>query len=158
MPPSSLLYQLSLPPQSNKIEKAVSAAHTFLQKNPNHEMTLRYLNYYRTMLDVDEYLVDLEAQPYEVTGGQGWGRRGVPGAQCMLSPAEPPGEQLSLAQHRLPTSCPKRASLGSCAGDGATLGGAGQVGAAGGQSRAAAPGREVSAAHLIPGSRYSCGR
>ncbi|XP_005139819.3 endoplasmic reticulum protein SC65 [Melopsittacus undulatus] len=51
--------------KSNKIEKAVSAAHTFLQKNPKHEMTLRYLNYYRTMLDVDEYLVDLEAQPYE---------------------------------------------------------------------------------------------
>lgn len=52
--------------QSNKIEKAVSAAHTFLQKNPKHEMTLKYLNYYRTMVDVDEYLVDLEAQPYEV--------------------------------------------------------------------------------------------
>ncbi|XP_035756006.1 endoplasmic reticulum protein SC65 [Egretta garzetta] len=51
--------------ESNKIEKAVSAAHTFLQKNPKHEMTLKYLNYYRTMLDVDEYLVDLEAQPYE---------------------------------------------------------------------------------------------
>ncbi|XP_009553783.2 endoplasmic reticulum protein SC65 [Cuculus canorus] len=51
--------------KSNKIEKAVSAAHTFLQKNPKHEMTLRYLNYYRTMVDVDEYLVDLEAQPYE---------------------------------------------------------------------------------------------
>ncbi|XP_009281441.1 PREDICTED: synaptonemal complex protein SC65 [Aptenodytes forsteri] len=51
--------------KSNKIEKAVSAAHTFLQKNPKHEMTLKYLNYYRTMLDVDEYLVDLEAQPYE---------------------------------------------------------------------------------------------
>ncbi|NWU72188.1 SC65 protein, partial [Pterocles burchelli] len=51
--------------KSNKLEKAVSAAHTFLQKNPKHEMTLRYLNYYRTMLDVDEYLVDLEAQPYE---------------------------------------------------------------------------------------------
>ncbi|XP_054657568.1 endoplasmic reticulum protein SC65 [Grus americana] len=51
--------------KSNKIEKAVSAAHTFLQKNPKHEMTLKYLNYYKTMLDVDEYLVDLEAQPYE---------------------------------------------------------------------------------------------
>ncbi|NXF41532.1 SC65 protein, partial [Nyctibius bracteatus] len=51
--------------QSNKLEKAVSAAHTFLQKNPKHEMTLKYLNYYRTMLDVDEYLVDLEARPYE---------------------------------------------------------------------------------------------
>lgn len=102
MPPGSLLHQLSLPPQSNKIEKAVSAAHTFLQKNPNHEMTLRYLNYYRTMLDVDEYLVDLEAQPYEVTGGQGWGRRGVPGAQCMLSPAEPQGSSSPL----LSTACP----------------------------------------------------
>ncbi|KAM6334030.1 endoplasmic reticulum protein SC65 [Alca torda] len=51
--------------KSNKIEKAVSAAHTFLQKNPKHEMTLKYLNYYKTMVDVDEYLVDLEAQPYE---------------------------------------------------------------------------------------------
>ncbi|NXH12650.1 SC65 protein, partial [Bucco capensis] len=51
--------------KSNKIEKAVSAAHTFLQKNPKHEMTLKYLNYYRTILDVDEYLVDLEAPPYE---------------------------------------------------------------------------------------------
>uniref|UniRef100_A0A8D0H9M7 Endoplasmic reticulum protein SC65 n=1 Tax=Sphenodon punctatus TaxID=8508 RepID=A0A8D0H9M7_SPHPU len=52
--------------KANKIEKAVSAAHTFLQKNPKHEMTLKYLNYYKTMLDVDEYLVDLEAQPYEM--------------------------------------------------------------------------------------------
>uniref|UniRef100_A0A8B9Z0B3 Prolyl 3-hydroxylase family member 4 (inactive) n=1 Tax=Buteo japonicus TaxID=224669 RepID=A0A8B9Z0B3_9AVES len=64
-PCGRLRHQLFLPPQSNKIEKAVSAAHTFLQKNPKHEMTLKYLNYYRTMLDVDEYLVDLEAQPYE---------------------------------------------------------------------------------------------
>ncbi|XP_074834997.1 endoplasmic reticulum protein SC65 [Carettochelys insculpta] len=51
--------------KANRVEKAVSAAHTFLQKNPKHEMTLKYLNYYRTMVDVDEYLVDLEAQPYE---------------------------------------------------------------------------------------------
>lgn len=29
-------------------------------------MTQKYLNYYKTMVDVDEYLVDLEAQPYEV--------------------------------------------------------------------------------------------
>uniref|UniRef100_A0A8C8EBU6 Endoplasmic reticulum protein SC65 n=2 Tax=Otus sunia TaxID=257818 RepID=A0A8C8EBU6_9STRI len=65
LPLQRLLHRLCLPPQSNKIEKAVSAAHTFLQKNPKHEMTLKYLNYYRTMLDVDEYLVDLEAQPYE---------------------------------------------------------------------------------------------
>ncbi|KAM3820772.1 endoplasmic reticulum protein SC65 [Vipera latastei] len=51
--------------KANKVEKAVSAAHTFLQKNPKHEMTQKYLNYYKTMVDVDEYLVDLEAQPYE---------------------------------------------------------------------------------------------
>ncbi|XP_048373074.1 endoplasmic reticulum protein SC65 isoform X2 [Sphaerodactylus townsendi] len=51
--------------KANKIEKAVSAAHTFLQKNPKHEVTQRYLNYYKTMVEVDEYLVDLEAQPYE---------------------------------------------------------------------------------------------
>ncbi|NWT04399.1 SC65 protein, partial [Mionectes macconnelli] len=46
-------------------EKAVSAAHTFPPPNPKHEMTLRYPPPYKTMLDVDEYLVDLEAQPYE---------------------------------------------------------------------------------------------
>ncbi|XP_077171977.1 endoplasmic reticulum protein SC65 isoform X2 [Paroedura picta] len=51
--------------KANKIEKAMSAAHTFLQKNPKHEVTQRYLNYYKTMVDPDEYLVDLEAQPYE---------------------------------------------------------------------------------------------
>ncbi|XP_072270862.1 endoplasmic reticulum protein SC65 [Pyxicephalus adspersus] len=49
----------------NELEKAVSAAHTFLQKNPTHEMTLRYMNYYRTLLEVDEFLIDLEAQPFE---------------------------------------------------------------------------------------------
>ncbi|XP_041318913.1 endoplasmic reticulum protein SC65 isoform X1 [Pyrgilauda ruficollis] len=86
--------------KSNKIEKAVSAAHTFLQKNPKHEMTLRYLNYYRTMLDVDEYLVDLEAQPFEVRRGWGWGRRGVPQG---LKPTWAPkarGQQLSLTKQR----------------------------------------------------------
>ncbi|XP_019405940.1 PREDICTED: synaptonemal complex protein SC65 isoform X1 [Crocodylus porosus] len=62
LPYSYLHYALF---KDNKIEKAVSAAHTFLQKNPKHEMTLKYLNYYKTMVDVDEYLVDLEAQPYE---------------------------------------------------------------------------------------------
>ncbi|XP_029428225.1 endoplasmic reticulum protein SC65 [Rhinatrema bivittatum] len=49
----------------NNIEKAVSAAHTYLQKNPKHEITQRYLNYYKSLLDGEEYLVDLEAQPYE---------------------------------------------------------------------------------------------
>ncbi|KAM8947419.1 endoplasmic reticulum protein SC65 [Pelodytes ibericus] len=49
----------------NDLEKAVSAAHTYLQKNPEHEMTVRYMNYYKTLMDVDEFLIDLEAQPYE---------------------------------------------------------------------------------------------
>uniref|UniRef100_A0A6I8PIX6 Endoplasmic reticulum protein SC65 n=1 Tax=Ornithorhynchus anatinus TaxID=9258 RepID=A0A6I8PIX6_ORNAN len=51
--------------KTNRPEKAVAAAHTFLQRNPKHDMTLKYLNYYRGLVDVDEYLTDLEAQPYE---------------------------------------------------------------------------------------------
>uniref|UniRef100_A0A8C5QGJ3 Prolyl 3-hydroxylase family member 4 (inactive) n=1 Tax=Leptobrachium leishanense TaxID=445787 RepID=A0A8C5QGJ3_9ANUR len=49
----------------NELEKAVSAAHTYLQKNPDHEMTRRYMEYYKTLMDVDEFLIDLEALPYE---------------------------------------------------------------------------------------------
>ncbi|XP_030076480.1 endoplasmic reticulum protein SC65 [Microcaecilia unicolor] len=48
----------------SNVDKAASAAHTYLQKNPKHEITLRYLDYYKSMLD-EEDLVDLEAQPYE---------------------------------------------------------------------------------------------
>lgn len=45
----------------------MAAAYTFLQKNPKHELTAKYLNYYRGMLDAaEEPLTDLEAQPYEV--------------------------------------------------------------------------------------------
>ncbi|XP_063815908.1 endoplasmic reticulum protein SC65 [Pseudophryne corroboree] len=51
--------------KTNALEKAVSAAHTYLQKNPDHEMTVRYMNYYKTLLDVDEFLIDLEAKPFE---------------------------------------------------------------------------------------------
>lgn len=93
---SRSLHRLLLPPQSNKIEKAVSAAHTFLQKNPKHEMTLRYLNYYRTMLDVDEYLIDLEAQPYEVRRGGGWGRRGAPQGSKHAWSCQTPREEAAL--------------------------------------------------------------
>ncbi|XP_051850446.1 endoplasmic reticulum protein SC65 [Antechinus flavipes] len=74
-PPPQLLkdFQSRLPYQylhyalfkSNQLEKAVAAAYTFLQRNPKHEMTTKYLNYYRGLLDVDEYLTDLEAHPYE---------------------------------------------------------------------------------------------
>nr|XP_002719433.2 endoplasmic reticulum protein SC65 [Oryctolagus cuniculus] len=75
-PPRQLLrdFQSRLPYQylhyalfkANRLEKAVAAAYTFLQRNPKHELTAKYLSYYRGMLDVaDEALTDLEAQPYE---------------------------------------------------------------------------------------------
>ncbi|KAM6176061.1 endoplasmic reticulum protein SC65 [Erethizon dorsatum] len=52
--------------KDDRLEKAVAAAYTFLQKNPKHELTAKYLGYYRSMVDVaDEALTDLEAQPYE---------------------------------------------------------------------------------------------
>ncbi|XP_043910733.1 endoplasmic reticulum protein SC65 [Protopterus annectens] len=51
--------------KSKKLEKAVSAAHTYLQKNPDDEMMKKNLNYYKTLFDVDEYLIDLEERPYE---------------------------------------------------------------------------------------------
>lgn len=64
-------------PQANRLEKALAAAYTFLQKNPKHELTTKYLNYYRGLLDAaEEPLTDLEAQPYEV----GWRGRAVPKA------------------------------------------------------------------------------
>ncbi|XP_012658345.1 endoplasmic reticulum protein SC65 [Otolemur garnettii] len=75
-PPRQLLrdFQSRLPYQylhyalfkANRLEKAVAAAYTFLQRNPKQELTAKYLSYYRGMLDVaDESLTDLEAQPYE---------------------------------------------------------------------------------------------
>uniref|UniRef100_A0A8D2AFX3 Leprecan-like alpha-helical domain-containing protein n=1 Tax=Sciurus vulgaris TaxID=55149 RepID=A0A8D2AFX3_SCIVU len=90
-PPRQLLrdFQSRLPYQylhyalfkANRLEKAVAAAYTFLQRNPKHELTAKYLSYYRGMLDVaDESLTDLEAQPYEV-GWRGSGR-GDPDAVC----------------------------------------------------------------------------
>ncbi|XP_054988410.1 endoplasmic reticulum protein SC65 [Sorex araneus] len=74
-PPRQLLrdFQSRLPYQylhyahfkANRLEKAVAAAYTFLQRNPKHELTAKYLSYYRGMLDSEEPLTDLEAQPYE---------------------------------------------------------------------------------------------
>lgn len=53
-------------PQANRLEKAAAAAYTFLQRNPKHELTAKYLSYYRGLLDAaEEPLTDLEAQPYE---------------------------------------------------------------------------------------------
>ncbi|XP_036004515.1 endoplasmic reticulum protein SC65 [Fundulus heteroclitus] len=51
--------------QLNNLEKAVSAAHTFLKKNPDEPYLTKNMNYYKTLLDVEEYLIDHEEQPYE---------------------------------------------------------------------------------------------
>ncbi|XP_047427588.1 endoplasmic reticulum protein SC65 [Mugil cephalus] len=51
--------------QLNNLEKAVSAAHTFLKKNPDDPSLTKNMNYYKTMFDVEEYLIDHEEQPYE---------------------------------------------------------------------------------------------
>nr|XP_057905350.1 endoplasmic reticulum protein SC65 [Doryrhamphus excisus] len=51
--------------QLNNLEKAVSAAHTFLKKNPKDGPLTKNMKYYKTLMDVDEYLIDHEEQPYE---------------------------------------------------------------------------------------------
>lgn len=52
--------------QINNLEKAVAAAHTFLKKNPKDPYLTKNMNYYKTLFDVEEYLIDHEEQPYEV--------------------------------------------------------------------------------------------
>lgn len=52
--------------QLNHLEKAVAAAHTFLQKNPDDPSLIKNMNYYKTLFDVEEYLINQEEQPYEV--------------------------------------------------------------------------------------------
>ncbi|XP_013878381.1 endoplasmic reticulum protein SC65 [Austrofundulus limnaeus] len=51
--------------QLNNLEKAVAASHTFLKKNPKDPSLTKNMNYYKTLMDVDEYLIDHEEQPYE---------------------------------------------------------------------------------------------
>lgn len=51
--------------QLNNLEKAVSAAHTFLKKNPKDPHLTKNMNYYKTLFDVEEYLIDHEEQAYE---------------------------------------------------------------------------------------------
>ncbi|KAK2893576.1 endoplasmic reticulum protein SC65 [Channa argus] len=51
--------------QLNNLEKAVAAAHTFLKKNPEDPYLTKNMNYYKTLFDVEEYLIDHEEQPYE---------------------------------------------------------------------------------------------
>ncbi|ROJ57631.1 Synaptonemal complex protein SC65 [Anabarilius grahami] len=49
----------------NELERAVSAAHTYLQRNPGDPLLSRSLNYYKSLFDMEEYLIDHEEQPYE---------------------------------------------------------------------------------------------
>ncbi|XP_029997282.1 endoplasmic reticulum protein SC65 [Sphaeramia orbicularis] len=51
--------------QLNNVEKAVAATHTFLKKNPKDPHLRKNMDYYKTIFDVDEYLIDHEEQPYE---------------------------------------------------------------------------------------------
>ncbi|XP_008328183.1 endoplasmic reticulum protein SC65 [Cynoglossus semilaevis] len=51
--------------QLNNVEKAIAAAHTFLKKNPTDPYLTKNMNYYKTLFDVEEHLIDHEEQPYE---------------------------------------------------------------------------------------------
>ncbi|XP_048062106.1 endoplasmic reticulum protein SC65 isoform X2 [Megalobrama amblycephala] len=51
--------------QMNELERAVSAAHTYLQRNPGDLLLSRSLNYYKSLFDMEEYIIDHEEQPYE---------------------------------------------------------------------------------------------
>lgn len=44
----------------------MAAAHTFLKKHPNDPHLTKNMNYYKSLVDVEEYLIDQEEQPYEV--------------------------------------------------------------------------------------------
>lgn len=45
----------------------MAAAHTFLKKNQTDPYLTKNMNYYKSLLDVEEYLIDHEEQPYEVS-------------------------------------------------------------------------------------------
>ncbi|XP_077591410.1 endoplasmic reticulum protein SC65 [Stigmatopora nigra] len=51
--------------QLNNLENAVSAAHTYLKKNPEDISVTKNMKYYKTLVDVEPYLIDHEEQPYE---------------------------------------------------------------------------------------------
>lgn len=56
----------------------MAAAHTFLKKNPTDPSLKKNMNYYKTLFDVEEYLIDHEEKPYEVrplTQPSSWSRR-----------------------------------------------------------------------------------
>lgn len=71
-------------PQLNNLEKAVAAAHTFLKKNPTDPYLTKNMNYYKTLFDVEEYLIDHEEQPYEVSR---WSLSPVSGVRIKRTPS-----------------------------------------------------------------------
>lgn len=52
--------------QSDKLAKAVSAAHTFLLKHPDDDMMQKNMAYYRSLPGAEEHIKDLETKSYEV--------------------------------------------------------------------------------------------
>uniref|UniRef100_A0A4W3JPU6 Endoplasmic reticulum protein SC65 n=1 Tax=Callorhinchus milii TaxID=7868 RepID=A0A4W3JPU6_CALMI len=52
-------------PQTNNLEKAIAAAHTYLQKNPKDVAMQKKMSYYKTIPDIENYLIDMESQPHE---------------------------------------------------------------------------------------------
>ncbi|XP_067825253.1 endoplasmic reticulum protein SC65-like [Heptranchias perlo] len=49
----------------NNLEKSIAAAHTFLQKNPKDAAMQKKMTYYKTIPDIETYLVDVEAREHE---------------------------------------------------------------------------------------------
>ncbi|TRY65739.1 hypothetical protein DNTS_005579 [Danionella cerebrum] len=58
-------YLQSVYHQMNELEKAVSAAHTYLQRNPGDPVLTRSLDYYKNLFDIEEHVIDHEEKPYE---------------------------------------------------------------------------------------------
>ncbi|XP_061520290.1 cartilage-associated protein [Phycodurus eques] len=51
--------------KTDRLAKAVSAAHTFLLKHPNDEMMQKNMAYYKSLPGAEEHLKDLETKSYE---------------------------------------------------------------------------------------------
>ncbi|KAI5621010.1 synaptonemal complex protein SC65, partial [Silurus asotus] len=52
--------------QMNNLEKAVSAAHTYLQRNPRDPLISKNINFYKSLFDIEEYLLDQEEKKHQV--------------------------------------------------------------------------------------------
>ncbi|XP_067869760.1 endoplasmic reticulum protein SC65-like [Heterodontus francisci] len=51
--------------QVNNLGKSIAAAHTFLQKNPKDVAMQKKMTYYKTIPDIETYLIDVEAREHE---------------------------------------------------------------------------------------------